>query len=70
MTELGRDDTSLLDGIAISPFTQDDGAALRALGMLVTLPFGAVFSKNGMRYQLFTNPEGNGLAVHINIHEE
>ena len=43
---------------------------MRAAGMLDKLPFGAIFSKDGMRYQLFSNPEGDGIAVHINIIEE
>jgi hypothetical protein len=94
VTGLGRDNTSLRDGIAVTLFTQDDGATLRAYyeaemqnlgwtlqetvaskkmraaGMLDKMPFGAIFSKDGMRYQLFTNPEGNGIAVHINISED
>jgi len=94
VTGLGRDNTSLRDGITITLFTLDDGAALRAFyeaemqnrgwtlqetvaskkmrsaSMLDKLPFGAIFSKNGMRYQLFSNPEGNGIAVHISISEE
>ena len=94
VTGLGRDNTSLHDGITITLFTQEGSAALRtyyeaemqtrgwtleetiaskkmrAAGMLDTLPFGAVFSKDDMRYQLFTNPKGNGIAVHINIHEK
>jgi hypothetical protein len=43
---------------------------MRAAGMLDKMPFGAIFSKDRMRYQLFTNPEGNGLAVRISISEE
>ena len=43
---------------------------MRAAGMLDRLPFGAVFSKDDMRYQLFTNPEGTGIAIRINIIEE
>jgi hypothetical protein len=94
VTGLGRDNTTLRDGITITLSTQDDGATLRAYyetemqalgwtlqetvaskkmraaGMLDKMPFGAIFSKDGMRYQLFTNPEGNGLAVHISISEE
>jgi len=94
VTGLGRDNTSLRDGITITLFTEDNGATLRtyyetemqdrgwvlqetvaskkmrAAGMLDKLPFGAIFSKDGMRFQLFTNPEGNGLAVHISINEE
>jgi hypothetical protein len=45
-------------------------AKMRAAGMLDKLPFGAIFSKDGMRYQVFTSPEGEGTAVHINIVEE
>ena len=94
VTGLGRDNTSLRDGITVTLLTEDDSAALRAYyeaemqargwelqetvasakmraaGKLNKLPFGAIFSKDGMRYQVFTNPEGSDTAVHINIIEE
>jgi len=94
VTGLGRDNTSLHDGISVTLFTTDDGPVLRsyyeaemnsrgwilqetvaskkmrAAGMLDALPFGAVFTKDGMQYQLFTNPEGDGTAIHITVNGE
>lgn len=94
VTDTGRDNTSLRDGIKVTLLTRDDGtklrayyetemqsrgwqlqetaasAKMRAAGMLDRLPFGAVFKKDRMRFQVFTNPKGNGVAVHISVIED
>lgn len=43
---------------------------MRVAGMLDRLPFGATFTKEGMRYQLISTPEGSGIKLHISIIEE
>jgi len=40
---------------------------MRAAGMLDKLPFGAVFSKDGMRYQVSTGRQGTDSVIHINV---
>jgi len=91
LTEVGRNNLSLSDGISITLFTTDNGMTLReyyeaemntrdwqlqetvattkmrAAGMLDKLPFGAVFTRDGMRYQIFTTPKGNGTSVFITV---
>jgi hypothetical protein len=91
LTDVGRNSSSLSDGISITLFTTDNSTALReyyeaemntrdwllqetvattkmrAAGMLDKLPFGAVFTKGGMRYQIFTTTVDHGTSVKITV---
>ena len=91
---LGRDNSSVHDGISITLITDESDASLRAYyetemqargwileetiaskkmraaGMLDQMPFGAVFSKDGMRYQVFAAKQADGKTIHISVVSE
>ncbi len=46
------------------------GKKMREAGKLDKLPFGAVFSKDSMRYQLFTGKHATGTTIHISVSSE
>jgi hypothetical protein len=94
VSALGRDNSSVHDGISITLLTDENDATLRvyyetemkargwlleetiaskkmrAAGMLDQMPFGAIFSKDGMRYQLFTGQQTDGKTIHISVISE
>lgn len=40
---------------------------MRAAGMLDALPFGGVFKKDSMRFQIFTAKKDNGTSIQISV---
>jgi len=94
LTDVGRNSSSLSDGISITLSTVDNTKLLRkyyetemsnrgwqlqetvatakrrAAGLLDRLPFGAVFTKQGMRYQIVTHTLEDGTSIHISVVDE